>query len=91
MTGPRTPAEFRCVARRALAAELALDPSVGDVIDEVVETIIRVYCGEQLAPTPCQLLAGRMVLEAVEEYLELHKNSFVPAWADIKVIDWPEL
>lgn len=65
--------------------ELELNPNISDVIDEVTNAIINVFCGEQLVLTPCQLLAGRMVIDAVEGYLELHKNSPIAVWANTEV------
>lgn len=90
---PRNPAEFRCVALKAMALrEGAPDPDgVRAALDEVVQMLERVYVGEQAAPTPCQLLMGRMFLEEVEEHLERHKNSFFPPCVKITVPEWPKL
>jgi hypothetical protein len=66
MNGPRTPAEFRCFALKALPDSDVLTIAA---LDEVVATIERVYVGEQLEPTPCQAFMGRVFLDAIEEYL----------------------
>lgn len=65
MLGPRTPAEFRCAALKAFAGDELMLP----VIDEITEMIERVYVGEQLEPTPCQLLAGKIIVAAIETLL----------------------
>lgn len=41
-------------------------------LNEVVATIERVYVGEQLEPTPCQLFMGRVFVDAIEEYIATH-------------------
>ena len=74
---PRTPAEFRCIAMKAIDLENSSDPAGAEAaLDEVVAMLERVYVGEQLKPTPCQKIMGRAFLSAVEEYLA-NQNEFM--------------
>lgn len=56
----------------ALKALPGSDTMTIAALNEVVATIERVYVGEQLEPTPCQLFMGRVFVDAIEEYIATH-------------------
>lgn len=74
--GPRTPAEFRCMAIKAL--QLDDSPRFSEdqailmtAIDDVLLMMENVYVGEQAAPTPCQHFLGCLLLDAIIDYYGL--------------------
>lgn len=72
MSGPRTPAEFRCIALKAIDLSKCPDPrTVEAALDETIELIEAVACG-LAEPTACQKFVGQVFVTAIEEYLRDH-------------------
>lgn len=69
---PRTPAEFKALALKAIDLEHAPDPTMLlAALDEIVG-VIEQACSTQplVSLTPCQLFVGRIFLEAVQELVQ---------------------
>lgn len=66
MAAPRDPAELKLAFLSTLTVEQKADPFVLAAIDELIEKIILVWCGEAEF-TAVELLFGRSLIQAWEE------------------------
>lgn len=80
MDGPRTPAEFRCIALKAIDIDKCPDPvTVLAALNETVNLIEDVACGLAM-PTACQRFVGQVFCNAIQEYLDAERTrAFVDA------------